>query len=76
MDALLKLMTVADMNDFHVIRGLYDKIETHVSSLKNLGTSSESYYGSPLIPVIVNKLPEELQLVISRKLEKGKWNVK
>ena len=39
-----------------------------------MDTSSESY-GSLLIPVIVNKLPKELQLVISRKLEKGKWDV-
>jgi hypothetical protein len=73
MDALLKLNAVVDINDLDRICGLYDKIETHVS-LENLGTSSESY-GSLLIPVIVNKLPEELQLVISRKLEKGKWDV-
>ena len=74
MDALLKLTAVTDINDLHGIRGLYDKIETHVRSLENLGTSSESY-GRLLIPVIVNKLPDELQLVISRKLEKGKWDV-
>ena len=63
MDALLKLNAVADINDLHRIRSLYDKIKTHVRSLRNLGTSSESY-GSLLILVIVNKLPEELQLVI------------
>ena len=74
MDALLKLNAFVDINDLHRIRGLYDKIETHVRSLENLGTSSESY-GSLLIPVIFNKLPKELQLVISRKLEKGKWDV-
>ena len=74
MDALLKLNAVVDINHLDRICGLYDKIETHVRSLENLGTSSESY-GSLLIPVIVNKLPEELQLVISRKLEKGKWDV-
>ena len=74
MDALLKLTAVTDINDLHGIRGLYEKIETHVRSLENLVTSSESYR-SLLIPVIVNKLPEELQLVISRKLEKGKWDV-
>ena len=74
MDALLKLNAVADINDLHGIRGLYDKIKTHVRSLENLGTSSESN-GSLLIPVIVNKLPEELQLVISQKLDKGKWDI-
>ena len=72
MDALLKLNAVVDINDLYRIRGLYDKIEIHVRSLENLGTSS---YGSLLIPVIVNKLPKELQFVISRKLEKGKWDV-
>lgn len=74
MDALLKLNAVVDVSDLCKIRCLYDKIETHVRSLQNLGISSESY-GSLLIPVIVNKLPEELQLVISRKLEKGSWDV-
>ena len=32
-------------------------------------------YGSLLIPVTVNKLPVELQLVISRKLDKANWDV-
>ena len=74
MDALLKLNVIVDICDLHKIRILFDKIETHVRSLQNLGISSECY-GSLLIPVIVNKLPEELQLIISRKLEKGKWDV-
>ncbi len=74
MDALLKLNAIVDMSELSKIRGLYDKIETHVRSLQNLGISSESY-GSLLIPVIVNKLPVELQLVISRKLDKANWDV-
>ena len=74
MDALLKLNAITDAGNLFKIRCLHDKIETHVRSLQNLGISSESY-GSLLIPVIVNKLPEELQLVISRKLEKGNWDV-
>ena len=44
MDALLKLQAVADINDLHGIRVLYDKIESHVRSLENLGTSSESFW--------------------------------
>ncbi len=74
MDALLRLNAIVDMSELSKIRGLYDKIETHVRSLQNLGISSESY-GSLLIPVIVNKLPVELQLVISRKLDKANWDV-
>ena len=74
MDALLKLNAIVDMSELSKIRGLYDKIETHVRSLQNLVISSESY-GSLLIPVIVNKLPVELQLVISRKLDKANWDV-
>ena len=74
MDALLKLSAVADVNDLYIIRSLYDKIKTQVRSPGNLGTSSE-FYIILLVPVIVNKLPDELQLEVSRKLGKGKWDV-
>ena len=44
---------------------MYDIIESNVHCLKSLGVSAESY-GSLLSPVLRNKLPSELKLIVSR----------
>ena len=56
------------------IRQLYDSIETHIRSLRNLGIDSNSY-GSLLLPLIVSKLPEEMRLIVAWNLEKNEWNI-
>ena len=43
-------------------------------SLKSLNVGSEMY-GSQLCPVLVAKLPSELQLIVSRKLSEENWNL-
>ena len=43
-------------------------------ALENLGVSYEQF-GSLLIPIILEKLPNMIKLQISRKLESGNWNV-
>ena len=74
MDALLSLEGVTNVDEIKKVRKLYDTIETHLRSLQNLGVSSESY-GSLLIPVILSRIPEELRLLMSRKIDKNSWNV-
>ena len=56
------------------VRNLYDTIETHIRSLANLEIPSESY-GTILIPMILAKLPQEMQLLISRKVGKDNWKL-
>ena len=47
---------------------VYDQIEIKIRSVQALGIKAESY-GSLLIPVVMEKIPEEFRLVISRKMK-------
>ncbi len=73
-DALLKLESVSNIHEISKVRNLYDTIETHIRSLANLEIPSESY-GTILIPMILAKLPQEMQLLISRKVGKDNWKL-
>lgn len=42
--------------------------------LRSLGINAESY-GQLLSSILMNKLPPEMRLIISRELGGGKWNV-
>jgi len=53
---------------------VYDQIEIKIHSLQALGIKAESYR-SLLIPVVMEKIPEESQLVISRKMKLDTWDV-
>ena len=55
------------------MRSVYDSIEASIRSLKNLGIES-TQYGSLLVPVMLFKLPNDLQLLISRKFDKDLWD--
>lgn len=49
------------------LRRLYDDVESHIRSLKSLGVAPDSY-DALLSPVLLNKLPPELRLIVSRKV--------
>ena len=51
---------------------LHVPVFPHPRSLKSLGIPSSSY-GSLLSSIIVNKLPQELQLIISREIKDQDW---
>ena len=74
MNALLILQTVASHYDLKGLRHLYDTVESLVRGLRALGIDSESY-GQLLSSILMNKLPTEMRLIISRELGGGKWNV-
>jgi hypothetical protein len=74
MEELLNLPAVSDIHKVSKIRQLYDSIEAHIRSLRNLGIDSNSY-GSLLVPLIVGKLPDEMRLNVARNLEKNEWNI-
>ena len=73
MDALLKLQG-SSSGDIRSIRRLYDTIESHIRSLKTLGVESDSY-GSFLVLVIMNKIPEEMRLIVSQNFEQSIFDV-
>ena len=71
MDALLSLGTDRDIQG---LRRLRDVVESHVRGLRALGVSLDCY-GGLLISILMNKLPPELKLLISRELTGDEWNI-
>ena len=63
------------MENINQLRKLHDQIEGNIRNLEGLGIMPESY-GALLIPVLTEKLPEELKMIIARKFEDTVWNLK
>ena len=74
MDILLNVEPVTSVHNLKSLRHLYDLVESHIRSLKSLGVSSDSY-GSLLSSVLLNKLPQELRLIVSRKVTDADWSL-
>ena len=66
MEILLNTEATTSEQNVRGLRHLYD-VESHIRSLKLLGVAPNSY-GALLSPVLLNKLPPELCLIISRKV--------
>ncbi len=49
-------------------------MESQVRSVKSVGVTSDSY-GSLLSPVLLNKLPSELRLIVSREVSEADWSL-
>ena len=56
------------------LRKFTDNIESHVRSLQGLGIERKSY-GSLLAPIILERLPHQLKLIISRNLKSEIWDL-
>ena len=63
MEALLKLQPVNAMSNVKGIRAVLDNLEIQVRGLQALGIDS-AQYGALLIPIFMEKLPEELPLIV------------
>lgn len=74
MDIFLNLEAVSSQHNIKGLRCLYDSIESHVRGLKSLDVSSESY-GSLLSSVLLQKLPQELRLVVSHETSDDGWSL-
>ena len=68
MERLYKLPVIRRGEDVRSIRDFHDKIETDRRSLEAIGVEPESY-GSLLVPMIKDKIPNELNIHISRKFD-------
>ena len=66
MNNLLRLQPITTLREVDALRDLYNKVETQIRSLENLGIDSTKY-GPLLIPVLLSKIPDELNLIISRQ---------
>ena len=56
--------TTADVSE---VKRFYDTIEIHCRGLQSLGVDPKTY-GTVLVSSLLQKLPEEIQPIISRKL--------
>ena len=67
-DDLINMAPVYSNHDLRGMRQLYDLVEVHVRGLKALGVPSESY-DSLLSSVLMNKVSQEVRLIISREVK-------
>ena len=74
MDAMLKIGSVSSCSDMRGLRHLFDQVSSHIRSLKSLDVGSDTY-GGLLCPVLVARLPPELQLIVSRNISEDDWNL-
>lgn len=74
MDMLLNIDAVTSQHNLKGLRHLYDVVESQVRGLKSLGVSADTY-GSLLSSVLMNKLPQELRLIISRQVREEEWTL-
>ena len=56
------------------MRKLCDQVESQVRCLNALGHDAKSY-GLMLIPIFMNRLPEDMKIIISRKLGTDVWDI-
>nr|XP_012554848.2 uncharacterized protein LOC105843698 [Hydra vulgaris] len=76
MKSLLSLERVQSINNISLLRRIHDNIEVQIRSLENLGVDS-TMYGPLLIPIIMQKIPEELNLIIARNFDScDYWDIK
>ena len=69
MNVLLKLPKLNNESASRLL-SFYNTTESHIRSLLN-----PSYYGPLLIPVILERLPDAIKLLITRKLGKNNWKI-
>lgn len=67
MDALLYINAVHRNADISELRKFYDTVETHSRGLQSLGVDEQAY-GTVLVNVLLKRLPEDIQLFVSRKM--------
>ena len=69
MDAILQIEAVAASQNTGALR--IKNIGCHVRSLQSLGVESDSSINHLICPVLVSKIPADLQLIVSRKVSKA-----
>ena len=74
MTKLLKIEKVSASRNVRELRDLYDHVESQMRALQSSGTLPD-HYGPLLIPIISERLPDDIKLEISRKLGTSTWKI-
>ena len=61
-------------NDIKRLRNLYDQIESSVRNLQTLKVDTNSY-ASLLMPLINEKLPTDIRVIVARKFKSEVWDL-
>ena len=72
------LMHVEAVTSHHNVKGLchlYDSVEFNIRSLTALGVDFKSY-GTLLASVLISKVPQELQLIVTGRISTDDWDLK
>ena len=75
MEALLQVEAVTNSQNVKALRCLFDNLSPHMRSLASLKVKEETYRNL-LCPVLINKIPSDMQLIVSRKVPEAKWELK
>ena len=74
MDTLLELEPVMSPTNIKALQRLHDQTEFQVRSLKSLEVPLNSY-GNLLSSLFMNRLPQELCLIVSREVGEAEWRI-
>ena len=74
MQKFVQIPEIQYSNDIKRLRFLCDSVETSVRNLKSLQVETSSY-GSLLVPLLNEKLPNDLRVVIARNFENNIWTL-
>ena len=74
MKELQNIKGVLNIQDVSGMRRMYDCLETNIGNLRVLGVDVATY-GSLLIAVIYNRIPDELRIKISLHFGEGDWKL-
>ena len=74
MQKFVQIPKIQNSNDIKRLRFLCDSVETSVRNLKSLQVETSSY-GSLLVPLLNEKLPNDLRVVIARNFENNIWTL-
>ena len=74
MNQLLKIPPVTSDKDVKGLRIFYDTLESHIRSLLSSKVDSSSY-GALLTPIVMERLPHSIKLILSRDLKDKGWDL-
>ena len=72
MGSLMKLPADTDVNNVTSQQKISDPVESSIWNVKSIGIDPDSY-GSLLTPLLTEKLPSEVRMIIARKFAHEIW---
>ena len=74
MQQFVSLPKFKSANDISGLRKLFDKVENSVRNLKTFSVDPDTY-GSLLVPLINEKLPNDFKLLIALQVDSDVWSL-